>query len=429
MNELSTLRAVIYCRKSTVSDGKSIKDQERESRSWCDTHHIPVDEVFIDDGISASRYGKKTRNAWAALKERLRPGHILVTWEASRATRDLAEGAELINLCAEKGVPLSYSGKVLDPSRGDDRFMGGLDFLLAARESDIIRERIMRGKRGAALDGTPHSRPPWGYVTVPRTTKERPQWQPDPKETPRIQEAARRIGAGESYGSVLRWLQATGYAPANVNALRRALINPALAGKRVHQRQVIGVATWQPILTEGEQAKLECHRAYSRGPQPRHLCSSTAICGECGSLVRFKTRRGKEFYTCPKGCLYQPAKELDLAVEKAVLKRLRNIVPADYATTEVDSLALDEAARLTADLAEWRAKAVAGEVSAAVYAAVERERLRKIRELNRSVVQPPLNLLDPKRWDAADIGLKRDHVRALLEVRVFPGRRVSIKHV
>ncbi len=67
---------MIYTRKSTASDGKSTRDQERECSAWCDTNSIPVERVFCDQGISASRYSTKTRDAWADLTAYLRPGRI-----------------------------------------------------------------------------------------------------------------------------------------------------------------------------------------------------------------------------------------------------------------------------------------------------------------------------------------------------------------
>jgi site-specific DNA recombinase len=151
---------------------------------------VPVRKVFTDDGISASRYSSRARKDWQQLKTELRTGDMLVVWAASRSARDLEEFVELRNLCAELGVPFSYSGRVLDFTRGDDRFYGGLDALVAERESEQIKENVRRGKTSAAAAGHPSTRAPWGYRTLPRKEGEPPRWERDPVEAPRIREAS-----------------------------------------------------------------------------------------------------------------------------------------------------------------------------------------------------------------------------------------------
>lgn len=427
VNQLHNLRAVIYTRKSTVSDGKSTRDQERENRNWCDTNGIPVEQVFCDDGISASRYSRKTRDAWEELKAHLRPGHILVACEASRAARDVEEWAAFRNLCAQHKVPFAYNGRVLDLTSGDDRFVGGLDALLAERESEQIRDRVLRGKRGAALSGTPPSRPPWGYRAVPRMPGKGPQWEINPDEAPRVREAVRRVIAGESLGSVRRWLQSTGYAPATVTSLKECLTNPTIAGKRIHQKQVIGTGTWPPIITDEQHRQVVvCAKRpvnYRPGPEPKYLCSGIATCGRCNAKLQHHLQKGRRhgMYVCPGGCVTRLAHMLDSAVEKAVLRRLRSNNPENYASgnPEVERVKL-RIGELEDDLAKWRKKALAEEVSAEMYAQVEKDRRRKIAELRPRSVPNQENLLTQASWPDGTMREKRETVRALLSISVPP---------
>jgi DNA invertase Pin-like site-specific DNA recombinase len=424
------MTAVIYTRKSTVSDGKSTQDQERECQNWCDTNKIRIAKTFKDEGKSASRYGKKARDAWADLKAYLRPGHILVAWEASRATRDMAEGAALINLCAELGVPMAYNGRVLDPTSGDDRFVGGLDFLLAARESDQIRDRVLRGKRGAALAGTPSSAPPWGYRAAARKPGERPRWEIDPVEGPRLRESVLRIINGESLRSVLRGLGATGYAPATVTALRDCIKNPTIAGKRVYRGEVVGEATWEGIITDEEHQRVLVAAKrpvlYKPGPEPLYLCSGIATCGRCGTRVTHKKNQHlKPTYQCPNGHATRIMTMVDNRVEQAVLRRLQNLNPKDY---KLDNPEVAEAERrirdLEADLQSWKEKALAEEVSAEMYAAVEKDRQRKIADLRPQSAPREKPLLTYATWPEGTVREKRETVRALLDISI-----PSIKHL
>ena len=111
--------AVIYNRVWGVAAPEeriSTRDQERENRAWCKANGHNVIKVFTDESISASRFRfrKKTRDAWAELKDYLKPGHLLVCWEASPHSQDLAEFVKLSELCERRGVKLAYKGRVFD---------------------------------------------------------------------------------------------------------------------------------------------------------------------------------------------------------------------------------------------------------------------------------------------------------------------------
>lgn len=424
IDRLEDLCAVIYTRKSTLSDGKSTDDQEHECRHWCASYGITVERVICDEGKSASRYGRKPRNGWTELKNYLRPGHILVCWEASRATRDIEEWVALRNLCAERKVPFSYSGRVLDLTSGDDRFSGGLDALLAEREAEQLRDRFMRGKRGAATAGTPPTALGWGYRPCPRELGDkRTTWEIDPVEAPRIREAVRRVIDGESLLSVQRWLKSTGHSPATHTSLRRSLTRPALAGKRIHQGKVIGDAAWPAIITEEERQKaIAAFRweYHNPGPEPAHLCSGIAICGVCGGKLRHhRYQRRMDVYRCAKGCGSRKAEMLDSAVEKAILRRLRNVNPDKYAS---DNPELIEAERrieeLEDDLKSWLDKAITEEVSAETYAQIEKDRKRKIAELRPRTVPMRRRLLTHETWATGTVREKRETVRALLAISI-----------
>ena len=88
-------------------------------------------DVLTDNDRSASRFATKDRPQYARLGKVLRPGDVLVVWGPSRAGRSLEHYVDLRRLCTERGVLLSYSGKLFDLDDGDDRFATGLDALIA----------------------------------------------------------------------------------------------------------------------------------------------------------------------------------------------------------------------------------------------------------------------------------------------------------
>jgi site-specific DNA recombinase len=418
--------AVIYTRVSRDAKGErvSVQSQERECRAVCERNAWPVRAVYCDNSIGASRFSAD-RPEWKRLKADLRQGEVLVVWESSRAQRDLEEFITLRNLCAEKDVRLSYQGRVLNLSEGDDRFTGGLDALLAERESEYIRKRVLRGKLDAAEAGKPATRPPWGYRRVGVG-----EWEPDPDEAPRVREAAERLLAGETQYAVFEWLKATeGYAPTTPTTLRRALLNPALAGLRQHQGEVVGKASWPAIITteQHEQLKSRDRRmkalhgfSSQPGPEPRHLLSGIAKCGVCDEGLRYRAQEGrKPYYDCRKGHVSRLADMLDKAVEDEIFKRLSAVDPSDYESDDADdSAVIAEIEELERQLAEWEAEAIAGQVSPGAFGRAERDLTARIEALRGKIETPSELELDPAQWPELTMSERRYIVRSLVDVVV-----------
>src|SRR4051812_47776861 len=160
-------RAVIYTRVSSDPNdrGRSVAEQETECRAVCARNRWDVVAVFSDNDRSASRYATKQRPEHRKLIRYIEAGKadVLVTWEASRAQRDLRAYADLRDLCEQRGVLLSYSGRTYDMTESDDRFSTGLNALLAERESDQTRKRVLRAVRANADKGRPHGKLLYGY--------------------------------------------------------------------------------------------------------------------------------------------------------------------------------------------------------------------------------------------------------------------------
>jgi DNA invertase Pin-like site-specific DNA recombinase len=441
--------AVIYTRVSKLKPGQggksiSTKDQEKECRATAERNGWSVRGVFCDDGISASRYGAE-RPAWEALKAESQAGDILVIWEASRSSRDLEEYVELRRLCVERDMRLSYSGRILDLSRGDDRFSSGLDILVAERESELIKERTLRGKRSAAEAGRPSGKPPWGYrqkvdegtgVPIPCA------WEPDPIEAPRVKEVARRFLDGQGQIAITDWLQSTeGWHPSSRRAWHRALQNPALAGLRVHRGEVVGEGTWPPILTPEQHYEIvnraaAVKRAFGHhgwaGPEPKYLLSGIALCGKPGCGLPLNHKAGKnrstngriDTYGCHRGHVTINASDLDRLVEDEILEKAARVKPARFQTEDPNvQKAIDEIAAIERELDSWLSKAKRREVSAEAFAAVEKQLRHDIMVLRpQTVAKVRANSVDygklQQRWLSGTMREKRELVRLLVRVTV-----------
>lgn len=164
------MRALIYARVSSDprGAGRSVAEQVDECRAFAEREGWTVVDEFTDNDRSASRHARRDRPAWAKTKAALASGEVdvLVTWEASRAQRDLAAYTELREICASHGVRWAYSGTVYDLADRSDRFRTGLDALVAEDEADRTRERVQRALRSNATKGRPHGKRSFGYRRI-----------------------------------------------------------------------------------------------------------------------------------------------------------------------------------------------------------------------------------------------------------------------
>lgn len=428
------MRAIIYTRVShDQAGGRSVAEQEADCRAHCEREGWEVAHVLCDNDVGASRHSVGHRPAYEQLQSILQPGDVLVTWEASRAQRDLAAYVALRDLCADRGILWAYSGKVHDLNDGDGRFTTGLDALLAEKETEQTRERVLRSKRAAAHAGRPAGRPPFGYRQVrdPHTGRT-VTWEPHPDQAPIIATAVRRLLAGDMPARVAADLGWT------THKLRAQLVTPSYAGLRVHQGQIIGKALWPAIITEDEHRAIVAYYsgrvlwAHRSGGGPKYLLTGIATCGVCGGRIRHfdpPTNRGTSRLACEvSSCVVRREDLVNLLVTETLLARLSVIDPATVGTGD-DVAAVEagkEADALQARLDEFVAQAVDGALSARALAAVEAKLLPQIRAARRRS-QPrqilPVTIAGPRArelWEAADLTDRRELIRACMTIAIMP---------
>lgn len=500
-----TERGLIYGRASRDPKhrGTSVDDQIRECRAWADANGVEIVRTIRDDNRSASASAKRSREGFGTVLEIVNSRRIdtLIVWEASRASRDMEVFIELRRACLEAGVALSYKGRRFDLTLTNDSFSATLDALLAERDASEIRDRNMRTVRRNAEARRPHGRLPYGYRRVydatsgsllgqtpfvkadtagaplPRADGELIPVFPDselPKtlspEAQVLAEAAQAVIAGRSLRRITMDLNERGVPsprrpntktlaenPAGVvsawhpQSLRQRLINPTIAGRRVHQGQDIGEATWAPIIEYGTWMRLHAiladpsRRSISvpRGPEPRHLLSGIARCGECGARMKARTNMSRmpRAYTCDhEGCrrVTVTAPKVDEIVE-AVLYRLfdsqgfRDDLATAYrqqSEREGTRAGPDPAAQIAAlenerdELDQLRSEDL---IKMRAYALEDKridEEIERIREQQVAPVTSPAlrRMLDANTfaagWEDADLFDRRDIVRILISVTV-----------
>jgi site-specific DNA recombinase len=438
-------RAIIYTRvsKDSLRNGRSVEEQEAECRAVCEREGWPVGEVLQDNDVGASRWSGKDRPAYRRLAEVLRPGDVLVTWEASRAQRDLTAYAELRDLCAALGVLWNYKGRTHDLNKSEDRFTTGLDALLAEREADEIRDRVLRSLRANAAKGKPHGKIAYGYRAVrdPQTGLITSR-EIDLEAAGWIREMAERVLQGESLRAILKDVNPRAGQNWYSSTISKMLRSPTLAGLRTYNGTTLQ-GNWEPILTMDEHKRLVTvlgdpgRRTSYRGTEPRYLVSGIAECGVCGGPCYVGKNHGKPSYVCRNG---GHVSRLVSDVDPVVIDKMIRIINDHRVNVflfhdEDDENSGNESAEwgakaqlLQGRLDEYSESAANGEISKAEYLKISNNLNSQINEANRKAAEtavtsdPMLELLyrEPKKvWEGANMDQRRRLIRAAVNVRIL----------
>ncbi|MCM3555686.1 recombinase family protein [Janibacter melonis] len=452
---LARMRALIYARVSLDprGQGRSVGEQEHECRAWADREGWDVVDVITETGSASSfARGARARTRWDELTARLSGDvDVLLTWEASRATRQLAEYVELRELCARHGVRWGYSGTLYDLASRGDRFRTGLDALLGEDESARTSERALRSVRARAHAGQPHGKLPYGYRREYDPTSGALLRQvPDEEQAPVVREIVRRVIGGDGVRTIASDLSDRGVprprAPrsraTNVDdwlgtTVRRIALSPTYAALRTHRGEVVGDATWEPLVSRDEHEKAVAiltdgaRQTRSGDSTARHLLSGIALCGECSTPLRVLTNRGKyRSYACmQRGCMKvsRTAGPLEDLTERTLLAILANATPGgdSAGAPELDQARADLVG-LEGRLAGFTDSAADGDLSPASLARIEarllpqiRQARARVRDLSRPAGVDAAVFDDPHAWwEDATLENRRALVRATLRVVV-----------
>jgi site-specific DNA recombinase len=455
------MRAGIYARVSKdQAGGRSVEEQETNARRDCERAGWSVAEVYVDNDRGASRHSKGRRHDFERLAADIAAGRldVVVAWEASRLQRDLSVYLKLRDLCHRHGVMWSYSGRVYDMSRTDDRFQTGLDALLSEREADMTRDRVRRAVQANAEAGRPHGKLLFGYRReYDPATKVFLRQIPDERTAPVVRDMYARVARGDTCYRVASDLNARGVpTPRNGPAwtpdqVRQMLLNPGYVGKRVHAGQVVGDAVWPPLVDETTWHQVrriltDPARGSARDSAVKHLLSGLATCGPCTAPLRVIKNRGYPSYMCfsraaetgrGRFCVSIAKVKLDEWIEHLATERLArpDLLDLMHARSVDDDArrARDELAAARARLDEWHEAAAAGQVSPVALSKIEARLLPEIEKLTeratRTVPAVVMEAAGPDaaaRWERFEVDRKRQVIRALMTVALLPtgrGRR------
>lgn len=293
------------------AEGRGVDRQTADIERYA-THlgHARVEEVIVDNNVSASRYSHKARAGYLRLVDTLEHADgdtTVIFYDVDRLLRQPRDLEHLIDLADTRSHLRFYSvNGELDLRTGDGRFVARILVAKAAKESDDLSRRVRRRFDADRLAGLPanRGRRPFGY------SADRMHLVAD--EAAVVRDWVARLLAGESLNALTRDANARGIptatgAPAwRHTTIRQLVLNPRIAGLYARGRgprwQVLGPAAWPAIITPDDYARLTHLMARpSKQPAPRTrwltglircaACDQTMTANGNGRRVWFECRR------------------------------------------------------------------------------------------------------------------------------------------
>lgn len=475
MNRLRTVpdappRAVLYLRQSiSREDSISLELQETAGRDFCRQTGYEVVGVLADPGISGRTWKR------AAVVETMRmveagDADVIVLWKWSRLSRSRRDWAVAVDKVESMGGRIESSTEQVDVTTATGRFARGMLAEFAAFESDRIGEVWQAVHASRLAEGlAPTGKPKFGYAW----DRDAKIHRPDPETGPVLAEAYARYVAGESFHTLVRWLNSAGVRTTagglwSDRSLRRVMDAGFAAGwipwrGELHpgaHDALIDADLWQ-AYTDAREAR---RSTPARVKRSRYVLSGLVRCGRCQGPMVANVRYGgrTSSYRCsrakaqgPRGCT---AGYVGIeVVEEAVLGWLRALAVEDVDKAKVDAAGRvarrvdreaearraarelakkDEAiVRLTRHLGEevigleeFRAARAEIEAEKAVLA----ERVEAFARQARAVVEdrPALARDLLARWTITQVETRRAGLERLIDhVLVTTGNRSGVKGV
>ena len=220
-------------------------------------------------------------------------------------------------------------------------------------------------------------------------------------------------------------------------ALRQLLTSASIAGFRVYRGEIIGRATWEPVLDEATwravRGKLEASKAKPRRSARRYLLVSFIFCDSCGQAMHgaWLRTRGKSWYRCNRepdnrdrcGSMSIQVDPADRYVTGELFSHLAKqdiAAPDDEHAGDRDRI-LTALAALDQQRGEWMASRDAGQLNLGEFLAAKVKFDGAQQELERDLAELPVPLrkFDPddlrEAWPEMTLDERRQVMRDWIE--------------
>lgn len=305
-----TTYAAKYRRISDDDEGQElgVTRQDQDLNALAAHKGYAIFDDYCDNDISASTRSKKRRPNYERMIRDAKAGKfkVILAYTSARLTRRPRELEDLIELSERHGVRIEYvKSPSFDLNTADGRNVARILAANDAAESERISERVSRTYVQRISSGG-NGGGPRAYGFEPDGTTLRAA------ECAVISDAAHKVLRGASLRALARDLRAAGVPTATgghwtPELLRGVLVRPRNAGRIVLHGEVIGKASWDPIVPPDVHDQVvriltNPNRDTRAGTAPRWLLSGIATCGICndGTSVEVTMGGRNPRYRCKK---------------------------------------------------------------------------------------------------------------------------------
>ncbi|MFF2245161.1 recombinase family protein [Arthrobacter sp. NPDC058130] len=443
----------MYCRISDDKEGTGlgVQRQEADCRELAEAHGFAVAHVYSDNDLSA--FSGRKRPGYLAMLEALKAGKAsrVYVWASDRLHRRPVELEEYIEVVRSGGIQTyMVKGGQVDLVSAEGILRAGMLGQIARYESQHKSDRIKRKQQEKALKGL------WLGGTRPFGWKQSTDgWEVDEAEGEAVRMVCHGVIAGRSLGALVNELNDAGMTtsrakPWGYSQLRQMIQRPRNAGLADYQGEIVGASEFPAIVSEDVwraacSVLREPGRRRSQSNKAVHLLSGIAQC-HCGELVRTASITGRsgeayKIYRCPakgRGHVGKRIEPVDAMVNRIMVAGLAysKLKPVQEASTEELQSLASETAALRQRLTEAATMAASGAITlgqlATMTAHIEatlkasEARMEELGAQSHRLSAPggwPDARMDSPaglEWAAMDIDTRRDHVRSMLNIALFP---------
>ena len=417
----------------------SIERQGESIEHWAMAHGHTVVAMTQDTDVSGSvaPHDRDDLGPWLTDRARLAQWDILCVAKLDRLTRSVRHFDDLRIWADEHGKTIASVAESLDLSTSTGRMFANLLAMFAQFERERMSERRADASRKLYSRGGYNggSSLPWGYRTIRQNG--RLELELDPDEVADINEIVDDVLAGKAVTAVAR---AHGINP---TTLLRRLRSPVLKGFVIYDDDIVRDADGLPVLRDPVipaatwsrlQAKLSANSAGAGVPHNGNWLLHVVYCDACKRpmyLTKTRNSRGRRYR------YYRHEREvcrirvngdsLEAQVHDLVMLAFRGqYVPEVIEVAAEDHTA--ELARIDEAIADWEARAVAGDAAASVMRILDGLHAKRTAllsqelktEARQEVVMTDELLTD--RWTSLTTDDDRGMLLRLLNVRIMASK-------
>jgi site-specific DNA recombinase len=365
---LTTLRYVLYARKSTEDENRqvrSIDDQISDCKKLADELGLNVVAV-IKESKSAKKPNQRPLFMQMLEDIEAKKFDAILCWHPDRLCRNMLEGGQIINMLDESTLKdiRFHSHQFSNDANG--KMLLGMLFVFSKQYSDDLSDKVNRGVQGNLSEGKSAGTPKWGYTRSEITGLYEPN-----EFFGAVEEVWRMRAAGESLETVTAYLNQAGVHRTTKNAQRPRRVSmtkstasnmfhdPFYYGVLVQSGQSVDLREFTPDFrpaTDKETYDLVQAIGYGRVKgvadqnrktfYPLHGFVYCAVCGSNRYMVVGKNRTGSGKYVLSyrcnnKDCTRKPRSLRAKHIFSSIYERLEQLELSDEAygqySTELDS--------------------------------------------------------------------------------------------